>query len=76
MQSPLNLHDQVRDMVPSLWDPKALASFIEKYGTHIIVGVVIGGKDVSICSSTSIISCDSYRGSRSADFGVCIVNDC
>jgi hypothetical protein len=45
-QYPLILHDQVRDAVPSLWDPKALASFIEKYGTHIIVGVVIGGKDV------------------------------
>ncbi|KAH8939025.1 hypothetical protein BDL97_15G015400 [Sphagnum fallax] len=45
-QSPLNLHDQVRDMVPSFWDPKALASFIEKYVTHIIEGVVIRGKDV------------------------------
>ncbi|CAM6021048.1 unnamed protein product [Sphagnum balticum] len=45
-QSPLVLHDQVLDAVPSVWDPKKLASFIERYGTHVIVGVTIGGKDV------------------------------
>jgi hypothetical protein len=45
-QSPLVLHDQVLDAVPPVWDPKKLASFIERYGTHIIMGVTIGGKDV------------------------------
>ncbi|KAI3915103.1 hypothetical protein MKW92_030652 [Papaver armeniacum] len=40
------LRDHVRQAVPSSWDPAALARFIEKFGTHIIVGVKMGGKDV------------------------------
>ncbi|KAK9085338.1 hypothetical protein Sjap_025749 [Stephania japonica] len=32
--------------VPSTWDPDALAGFIQKYGTHVILGVKMGGKDV------------------------------
>lgn len=43
---PLVLTDEVRNAVPSTWDPAALARFIERYGTHIIVGVSIGGQDV------------------------------
>ncbi|KAK4479708.1 hypothetical protein RD792_015240 [Penstemon davidsonii] len=43
---PLILADHVRNDVPSTWDPSALARFIEKYGTHIIVGLSIGGQDV------------------------------
>ncbi|KAL3502065.1 hypothetical protein ACH5RR_036514 [Cinchona calisaya] len=43
---PLVLADEVRNAVPSTWDPPALARFIEKYGTHIIVGLSIGGQDV------------------------------
>ncbi|XP_071686411.1 MACPF domain-containing protein At1g14780 isoform X2 [Rutidosis leptorrhynchoides] len=43
---PLILSDQVRNAVPSTWDPLALARFIENYGTHIVVGITIGGKDV------------------------------
>ncbi|CAA3028813.1 Hypothetical predicted protein [Olea europaea subsp. europaea] len=43
---PLILADHVRNSVPSTWDPSALARFIEKYGTHIIVGLSIGGQDV------------------------------
>ncbi|CAK9137463.1 unnamed protein product [Ilex paraguariensis] len=43
---PLVLSDEVRNAVPSTWDPCAIARFIEKYGTHIIVGLSIGGKDV------------------------------
>ncbi|XP_073287746.1 MACPF domain-containing protein At1g14780-like isoform X1 [Primulina huaijiensis] len=43
---PLILADEVRNAVPSTWDPSALARFIEKYGTHIIVGLGIGGHDV------------------------------
>ncbi|XP_016439830.2 MACPF domain-containing protein At4g24290 [Nicotiana tabacum] len=40
------LHDHVKQAVPSSWDPAALTRFIEKYGTHVIVGVKMGGKDV------------------------------
>lgn len=43
---PLALSDEVRNAVPSSWDPCGLARFIEKYGTHIIVGLSIGGHDV------------------------------
>ncbi|PQQ18828.1 MACPF domain-containing protein [Prunus yedoensis var. nudiflora] len=43
---PLVLADQVRHSVPSTWDPPALARFIEKYGTHIVVGLSIGAEDV------------------------------
>ncbi|WCJ33647.1 MAC/Perforin domain-containing protein [Euphorbia peplus] len=43
---PLVLSDDVRNAVPSSWDPSALARFIEKYGTHIVVGLSIGGEDM------------------------------
>ncbi|XVE85602.1 hypothetical protein DITRI_Ditri17bG0103500 [Diplodiscus trichospermus] len=43
---PLLLSDEVLNAVPSAWDPSALARFIEKYGTHVIVGLSIGGQDV------------------------------
>ncbi|KAJ7299523.1 hypothetical protein O6H91_Y214900 [Diphasiastrum complanatum] len=42
----LCLKDEVKKAVPSFWEPAALARFIEKYGTHVIVSVKIGGKDV------------------------------
>ncbi|KAL7141879.1 hypothetical protein ABFS83_08G084100 [Erythranthe nasuta] len=45
-KSQVVLRDHVKQAVPSAWDPAALARFIEKYGTHIIVGVKMGGKDV------------------------------
>ncbi|XP_006645361.1 MACPF domain-containing protein At4g24290-like [Oryza brachyantha] len=40
------LRDHVKQAVPSTWEPAALARFIRKFGTHIVVGVKIGGKDV------------------------------
>lgn len=40
------LQDHVKQAVPSTWEPAALARFIKKFGTHIIVGVKMGGKDV------------------------------
>ncbi|XP_077234515.1 MAC/Perforin domain-containing protein [Tasmannia lanceolata] len=43
---PLHLSDHVTNSVPSSWQPQALARFIENYGTHIIVGVNVGGQDV------------------------------
>ncbi|KAI4365137.1 hypothetical protein MLD38_021152 [Melastoma candidum] len=42
----VTLSEQIRNEVPTSWDPPALAEFIEKYGTHVIVGVKMGGKDV------------------------------
>ncbi|KAI4357512.1 hypothetical protein L6164_001455 [Bauhinia variegata] len=45
---PLLLSKQVLKDVPSSWDPLALSRFIEKYGTHILVGLSIGGKDVAL----------------------------
>ncbi|KAF0893645.1 hypothetical protein E2562_028055 [Oryza meyeriana var. granulata] len=40
------LRDHVKQAVPSKWEPAALARFIKKFGTHIVVGIKIGGKDV------------------------------
>ncbi|KAL3625661.1 hypothetical protein CASFOL_030515 [Castilleja foliolosa] len=40
------LKDHVKKEVPSSWEPAALARFINKFGTHVIVGVKMGGKDV------------------------------
>ncbi|KAF3337315.1 MACPF domain-containing protein [Carex littledalei] len=40
------LCNHVKQAVPSTWDPAALAKFIEKFGTHIVIGVKMGGKDV------------------------------
>ncbi|KAL4580764.1 hypothetical protein LXL04_016966 [Taraxacum kok-saghyz] len=40
------LCDHVKKAVPSSWEPALLARFIKKFGTHIIVGVKMGGKDV------------------------------
>ncbi|XVF40452.1 hypothetical protein PTKIN_Ptkin01aG0114700 [Pterospermum kingtungense] len=42
----ITLSERVKQEVPTTWDPAALAEFIEKYGTHVIVGVKMGGKDV------------------------------
>ncbi|KAK7362812.1 hypothetical protein VNO77_04935 [Canavalia gladiata] len=42
----ITLSENVKKEVPSSWNPAALAEFIEKYGTHIVVGVKMGGKDV------------------------------
>ncbi|TVU00563.1 hypothetical protein EJB05_54026, partial [Eragrostis curvula] len=46
VRAQLALQDRVKRDVPPFWDPPALAEFIDKYGTHVIVGVKMGGKDV------------------------------
>ncbi|RYR08589.1 hypothetical protein Ahy_B05g076338 [Arachis hypogaea] len=51
----LTLSDQVKKDVPSSWNPAALASFIDKYGTHVIVGVKMGGKDVVHIKQSKIL---------------------
>ncbi|XP_073099613.1 MACPF domain-containing protein At4g24290-like [Elaeis guineensis] len=45
-KSQIVLRDHVKQAVPSTWDPVALARFISNFGTHIVVGVKMGGKDV------------------------------
>ncbi|GAB4847863.1 hypothetical protein Ancab_026923 [Ancistrocladus abbreviatus] len=45
-KSQMVLRDHVKQAVPSSWEPAALARFIEQFGTHIVVGVKVGGKDV------------------------------
>ncbi|XP_042508132.1 MACPF domain-containing protein At4g24290 [Macadamia integrifolia] len=45
-KSQMVLRDHVKQAVPPSWDPAALAKFIEKFGTHVIVGLKMGGKDV------------------------------
>ncbi|TKY71399.1 MACPF domain-containing protein [Spatholobus suberectus] len=45
-KSQMVLCDHVKKAVPSSWDPPALARFIDMFGTHIIVGMKMGGKDV------------------------------
>ncbi|XP_021726501.1 MACPF domain-containing protein NSL1-like isoform X1 [Chenopodium quinoa] len=45
-KSLITLSEDIKREVPLSWDPAALAAFIEKYGTHIVVGVKMGGKDV------------------------------
>ncbi|KAI5055127.1 hypothetical protein GOP47_0030272 [Adiantum capillus-veneris] len=45
-RSQLVLKEGIKALVPASWEPAALARFIETFGTHIIVGVKIGGKDV------------------------------
>ncbi|KAF3551856.1 hypothetical protein DY000_02008831 [Brassica cretica] len=46
VRSQVTLRDEVKREVPSSWDSVALAGIIEKYGTHVVVGVTMGGKDV------------------------------
>ncbi|MED6144800.1 hypothetical protein PIB30_018840 [Stylosanthes scabra] len=42
----LTLPENVKRAVPTSWNPAALAQFIQKYGTHIVVGIKMGGMDV------------------------------
>ncbi|XP_042503817.1 MACPF domain-containing protein At4g24290-like [Macadamia integrifolia] len=44
--SPLLLQEKVKKAVPSIWDPASLSRFIQTYGTHIIVGMGVGGQDL------------------------------
>ncbi|EOY05047.1 MAC/Perforin domain-containing protein isoform 1 [Theobroma cacao] len=62
--SPLVLHDRVKKSVPPHWDPASLSRFIQTYGTHIIVGMAIGGQDL-ICvrqNNSSTIPPAELRG--------------
>ncbi|CAL9019609.1 unnamed protein product [Prunus brigantina] len=45
-KSQVALREHIKQAVPSSWDPAALARFIDKYGTHVVVGVKMGGKDM------------------------------
>ncbi|KAG9142255.1 hypothetical protein Leryth_007686 [Lithospermum erythrorhizon] len=58
---PLVLTDEVRNAVPTTWDPPALARFIETYGTHIIVGIGVGGQDVVLMRQDSSSNLESAK---------------
>ncbi|KAK6128414.1 hypothetical protein DH2020_037850 [Rehmannia glutinosa] len=45
-KSQMVLSEHVKQAVPLTWDPVALTKFIGKYGTHIVTGVKVGGKEV------------------------------
>ncbi|KAM0013675.1 putative MACPF domain-containing protein CAD1/NSL1 [Helianthus debilis subsp. tardiflorus] len=62
--SPLVLQESVKKSVPTCWNPLLLARFIQTYGTHIIVGMAVGGQDL-ICvkqKPSSTISSAELRG--------------
>ncbi|XP_077229524.1 MACPF domain-containing protein CAD1-like [Tasmannia lanceolata] len=42
----LVLQEYIKLAVPHTWEPSSLASFIENFGTHVIISVTIGGRDV------------------------------
>ncbi|KAG4934662.1 hypothetical protein JHK85_049581 [Glycine max] len=46
--SHLILQEEIKKSVPAQWDPASLTRFIQTYGTHIIIGMAVGGQDV-IC---------------------------
>ncbi|XP_021772531.1 MACPF domain-containing protein CAD1-like [Chenopodium quinoa] len=46
LKSQLALKDEIKAAVPYTWDPPALASFIENFGTHVVKSATIGGRDV------------------------------
>ncbi|KAJ0793216.1 putative MACPF domain-containing protein CAD1/NSL1 [Helianthus annuus] len=74
--SPLVLRESVKKAVPTHWNPALLARFIQTYGTHIIVGMGVGGQDV-ICvkqKPSSTISPTELRGYLE-DLGDCLFSD-
>ncbi|XVE48551.1 hypothetical protein DITRI_Ditri01bG0010700 [Diplodiscus trichospermus] len=42
----IKLREHVKKSAPTSWEPAAFARFIKTFGTHVIVGVTMGGKDV------------------------------
>nr|XP_043610295.1 MACPF domain-containing protein At1g14780-like [Erigeron canadensis] len=74
--SPLVLKEIVKKSVPTHWNPELLARFIQTYGTHIIVGMGVGGQDI-ICvkqKPSSTISATDLRGYLE-DLGDCLFLD-
>ncbi|XP_024984887.1 MACPF domain-containing protein At1g14780-like [Cynara cardunculus var. scolymus] len=62
--TPPVLQERVKKSVPTYWNPLLLARFIQTYGTHIIVGMAVGGQDL-ICvkqKASSTISSAELRG--------------
>ncbi|KAI3740715.1 hypothetical protein L2E82_31186 [Cichorium intybus] len=57
----ITLSEKVKSEVPFSWDPAALAGFIDKYGTHIVVGVKMGGKDVIYLKQLQTSDLDSTQ---------------
>ncbi|XP_073046677.1 MACPF domain-containing protein At4g24290-like [Primulina eburnea] len=74
--SQLVLHDHVKKSVPSRWNPAALSRFIETYGTHIVVGLAVGGQDL-LCikqRSSSPVPSAELKGYLE-ELGDCLFSD-
>lgn len=74
--SQLVLHDHVKKSVPSRWNPAALSRFIETYGTHVVVGLAVGGQDL-LCvkqRSSSPIPSAELKGYLE-ELGDCLFSD-
>lgn len=74
--SPLVLRDKVKKSVPSHWNPELLSRFIQNFGTHIIVGLAIGGQDLFCVkqSPSSTIPPGELKGYLE-DVGDCLFAD-
>ncbi|ERN06771.1 hypothetical protein AMTRI_Chr06g174140 [Amborella trichopoda] len=75
--SALVLREEVKKAVPPNWEPATLSSFIQTYGTHIIVGMAVGGQDL-VCvrqSSSSSIPPAELKGHLES-LGDYIFSDC
>ncbi|KAL7177072.1 hypothetical protein ACSBR2_030408 [Camellia fascicularis] len=74
--SPLVLQDKVKKSVSSHWNPASLSRFIQTYGTHIIVGMAVGGQDL-LCvkqKPSSTIPPAELKGYLE-DLGDCLFSD-
>uniref|UniRef100_A0A2P2JT54 Uncharacterized protein MANES_16G030700 n=3 Tax=Rhizophora mucronata TaxID=61149 RepID=A0A2P2JT54_RHIMU len=60
-RSHITLSNEVKQKVPATWDPAALAEFIETYGTHIVIGVKMGGKDVIHIKQSQKSQCEPLQ---------------
>ncbi|KAK3004387.1 hypothetical protein RJ639_018250 [Escallonia herrerae] len=74
--SPLLLQEKVTNCVPSHWNPASLSRFIQTFGTHVIVGIAVGGQDL-LCvkqKSSSVIPRSQLRRCLE-DLGDCLFSD-
>ncbi|XP_052190320.1 MACPF domain-containing protein At4g24290-like [Diospyros lotus] len=74
--SPLVLRDTVKKSVPSHWNPASLSRFIQTYGTHIIVGMAVGGQDL-LCLKQKPSSTIPHAELKQCleDLGDCLFSD-
>ncbi|GBG75376.1 hypothetical protein CBR_g20006 [Chara braunii] len=52
MAQPLQLTEELTRAIPRTWEPTELASFIQRFGTHVVTSVRVGGKDAVFLRQT------------------------